>query len=115
MVRPIVFGPVLAIVLACASTAAFAQAEVTPRGSPQSWLLPSEFPSAPGTVLVTLSVTATGMASACEATRPSGNARFDRDICSMLKRRARFRPATDPSGAPMPSHWEYRYTWPKAG
>ena len=64
-----------------------------------------------GTVTVRLQVGATGRVSSCTVTASSGSNSLDRTTCEILQRRARFAPATDSSGTPVPDVYTQRITW----
>ena len=55
-----------------------------------------------GTVQVALSVEPNGKVSACTIIRSSNHESLDRATCSILQRRARFLPARDAAGRPVP-------------
>jgi protein TonB len=101
----------LSIAFLLAATPALAQQEATAR-SPESWLTVADFPSAPGSITVTLVVSAGGAATACSATETSGKASLDAELCAKLRRRARFTPATDAAGTTVPGTWTHLYSWP---
>jgi protein TonB len=103
------FGLSIAILLA--ATPALAQREATAR-SPESWLTAADFPTTPGSITVTLTMSAGGVATACSAAVTSGKAALDAELCAKLRRRARFIPATDATGTAVPGSWTYRYSWP---
>jgi hypothetical protein len=52
-----------------------------------------------------------GGPTGCRVVASSGDARFDRQFCRALQRRARFRPAQDAAGAPVESQMVSRVTW----
>jgi protein TonB len=56
-----------------------------------------------GTVQAQLTVDTTGRVSGCKVIRTSGYASLDDATCSILQRRARFKPATDDAGKPIES------------
>ena len=90
---------------------------LTPIGSPQAWITDDDYPAAAlragaqGTVAFRLDVGADGAPQACTVTSSSGNGALDTVTCSLMMRRARFRPALDRSGAPVPASWSNRMRW----
>lgn len=64
-----------------------------------------------GTVSFRVEVTETGRPGRCRITRSSGHGRLDRATCRLVEERARFDPARDSSGEPMPGLFEASYTW----
>jgi len=55
-----------------------------------------------GTVQVALTVDVNGKVSGCTVIRSSSYASLDRATCNILQRRARFVPARDAAGRPIP-------------
>jgi protein TonB len=88
-----------------------------PRGNPQSWVTDDDYPAAAlrsgdhGTTGVRLAVGADGRVTDCEVTSSSGSSSLDSTACSLLRRRARFSPATDGTGAAVSGSWSSRFTW----
>lgn len=76
-----------------------------------AWIGDGDYPAGPlargenGTVGYKLMIDTVGRVERCEITRSSGHAGLDRDTCALLSRRARFVPAQDVDGSPMP--WDY--------
>jgi protein TonB len=89
----------------------------TPRGNPQSWVTDDDYPAAAlrsgdhGTTGVRLAVGADGRVTDCEVTSSSGSGTLDSTACSLLRRRARFSPATDSSGNAVAGSYSQRFTW----
>lgn len=77
----------------------------------------SDFPRAAidageqGTVEVRYEVDVDGRIGRCEIIRSSGSARLDDNTCRLLKRRYRFRPATDERGRPVRALVEEFHSW----
>lgn len=90
---------------------------VTPRGAPSSWVSNQDYPMAlmrahaTGVAGFTLEVDAAGRVSNCRITATSGWPTLDLLTCSLMRRRARFNPARDASGAGIPSIWSSRFNW----
>jgi hypothetical protein len=53
-----------------------------------------------------LNINEEGMATSCQIVQPSGSLAFDARICALLKQRARFRPARNGSGNPVPTTFQ---------
>jgi TonB family protein len=66
---------------------------------------------ASGTVLVRVSVDATGKPSKCDWIARSGSEPLDRVTCKILMQRARFHPAVDASGKPAPGYFVTKMNW----
>jgi protein TonB len=87
------------------------------RGNPGSWVVNDDYPAAAlrageaGTVGFRLYVDETGTVSACYVTSSSGSAILDNTTCSLMKRRARFNPARDAAGQPIPAYYSNRLRW----
>ena len=64
-----------------------------------------------GDVHFILDVDATGTVTACRIEQSSGYPRLDEASCSMLVRRARFKPAVDDNGKPVPSTYRSVVRW----
>lgn len=64
-----------------------------------------------GPVGFTLDVGANGRVTACTVTQSSGSASLDQTTCALLSSRARFSPATDASGSPVPDSMAGRISW----
>ena len=101
-------------------SAASAQIIVTPaqpKTDEQGWLSLADYPESPirrddeGTVRVLLHIDANGRVSACDIVRSSGSRQLDSTTCLLVKRRARFIPATDEVGNPIPDAYLFSYTW----
>lgn len=64
-----------------------------------------------GVVWVTAMVNVDGRVSQCLVEESSGSSRLDLVTCRILQRRARFIPATDSAGSPVPSRFRQRVRW----
>jgi len=85
--------------------------------NPQSWVTAKDYPSTSrnaghtGIVGFRLDVDATGTVTKCTVISSSGHALLDHKTCSVLMQRARFQPALDGNGQPMPATWSSRFSW----
>jgi TonB family protein len=64
-----------------------------------------------GTVGFQLDIGADGMVSGCRIVQPSGSASLDEATCRIMRARARFSPARDDSGNPVPDRLTARVRW----
>lgn len=64
-----------------------------------------------GTVTFSVEVDSSGRVSGCRITATSGDSDLDRATCEIVRQRARFRPALDRSGRPMPDTISARVIW----
>lgn len=64
-----------------------------------------------GTVAVRLDVDTRGRVTRCSVEQSSGHTALDRTTCMILRRRARFSPATGADGQPTPSQFSTRVRW----
>jgi protein TonB len=64
-----------------------------------------------GTVEFTLAIDAGGCPVGCRITRSSGYKTLDQAACGVMYRKARFDPATDENGNPVPGTYHNRFTW----
>lgn len=85
--------------------------------SPESWLtVDDNSPEATrlaldGTVTVQLAVSADGRVTGCSLVKSSGHDILDEHTCKVLSSRARFKPATDAAGRPVPGTFNHSMTW----
>lgn len=83
---------------------AFPPKDPQPRGNPGRWVTTNDYPSrsireeSEGVTTVRLTVGTNGRVQNCQVTRSSGHPRLDEATCKNMRRRARFRPATDGNG-----------------
>jgi TonB family protein len=68
-----------------------------------------------GTTFFELTVSSAGEVEQCRVIQSSGIAVFDHLTCSLMGKRARFRPATDQNGQAIASTWSNRVKWVKPG
>lgn len=64
-----------------------------------------------GLVQLSLEVGPNGRVTGCTVTRSSGSALLDSTTCRLMRSRARFTPAVDSSGAPVPDKVAARISW----
>lgn len=64
-----------------------------------------------GIVDFTLDVGPNGRVTGCTITRSSGSAVLDSTTCRLMRSRARFTPATDAAGAPVPDRIVGKIVW----
>lgn len=89
----------------------------TPLGNATSWVSIADYPSsalreqAQGAVTVSVSVGIDGSAVGCTVVTSSGRADLDQATCDVLRRRAKFSPATDGEGYPKSGSWTKRVVW----
>lgn len=88
-----------------------------PRGVQTSWVTNDDYPSTAlmagqqGIVEFTLDVGIDGCVTACRIDRSSGYPLLDTTTCSLLLRRARFKPAQDDKGKPVAATWSSQFKW----
>lgn len=92
-------------------------AYVKPLTKPTRWVSPSDYPQAMANmgkqalVNFRLSVSAQGLPTACEVQSSYNDKKFDEVTCAALMRRARFSPALDAKGQPVPSFYLNTVRW----
>ena len=64
-----------------------------------------------GTTTVELRIDENGRVSGCSVQESSGSRSLDAATCKVLRQRARFTPATDDAGRPVPDSYTQRITW----
>lgn len=88
-----------------------------PKGNPGAWVSSSDYPSSAlrdrqsGTVSFNLIVDRTGAVTDCYISSSSGFPDLDLQTCSVLKRRASFKPATDSESNPTDGIWASSFHW----
>ena len=88
-----------------------------PRGNPGSWANSNDYPARAlreereGITRFTVQVNAQGRVTSCSVTGSSGHSDLDSTTCSLIQRRARFRPATDGQGNPTSDTWSSAVRW----
>lgn len=87
----------------------------------ETWLSYEDYPKEAlrreeqGSVTTLLRVDATGRVRTCTVTETSGSAALDAASCDVLKRRARFRPATDAAGRAVEADYRSLQAWAIGG
>lgn len=88
-----------------------------PLGSPGDWATDLDYPAsalkhqAVGTSRFTLDIDVNGLPVGCAITLSSGHSDLDELTCNLLKKRARFRPATDAAGNAVPGKFASAVVW----
>ncbi|MEQ1541764.1 MAG: energy transducer TonB [Novosphingobium sp.] len=102
---------------ACAGAVSAHPDRAAPLNNPGSWVNVQDYPAEAlrneeeGITRFTLRIAPDGSVSACNVTQGSGSAALDAKTCEILLVRARFRPATDPSGKPVEGVWSSSVRW----
>lgn len=95
----------------------FTPKRAVPRGSTAKWVTTNDYPASElraehqGTTRYRLSIDAGGAVTDCTVTASSGYPGLDRAACETVKRRAKFEPATDHTGARAPGSFSGSVTW----
>jgi TonB family protein len=82
-----------------------------------SWVSNSDYPSEAlrqgfkGTVHFRLEIAETGCPAACTVTGSSGHKILDQRTCMLMLVRARFKPALNEHGHPIPATWNNKFSW----
>jgi TonB family protein len=88
-----------------------------PRTPPGSWITNQDYPTNSvrnkefGILAFRLDVDDKGDIAACHILVSSGFWRLDEQACTLLTRRARFEPARDAAGTPIPATYRSRFQW----
>ncbi len=88
-----------------------------PANGPAGWVTNDDYPRIAiareyeGTVAYQVDVSAEGRVQACRVTSSSGHEVLDQASCVRIQRRARFRPATDRSGAEVAGSYRGSVSW----
>jgi len=88
---------------------AMGKARVTMAIEPERWVRPEDFKDLsgnPGRIMVSIGVSTAGRASYCSVIRSSENASLDALVCQAILKRAKFAPALDKVGQPIPSAYD---------
>src|SRR4051812_44163482 len=97
------------------ATAPAIVAPPVPRAPLESLVSADDYPPAAGgvagTTRVLLDVAPMGRVPACRVLASSGTAALDAAACRILPRRARFTPAMDSTGMPVPASFEATISW----
>ncbi|MGN6498020.1 MAG: energy transducer TonB [Tsuneonella sp.] len=95
----------------------FSPTPAQPRGNPGAWANTNDYPSRSlreekeGVTRFTVQVSADGRVSSCSVTGSSGTPELDSTTCSLITRRARFKPAMDGNGNPTTGTWSSAVRW----
>lgn len=106
-----------AAALLISAIAGQAESQPQPKNSPSGWITQDDYPPAAhsagrqGDTGFRLDVDTRGRVAACTITASSGSSLLDETTCTLLKRRARFKPARDASGAYVAGHWTSVFRW----
>ena len=98
-------------------SAGFTPRGATPLGSPGRWVSSDDYPASElrleheGVTRFRVTVGADGRVRNCEVTASSGFAELDRATCANVSKRARFKPATDATGAVDGGSYSSAVTW----
>jgi len=88
-----------------------------PRAGLASYIGASDYPAEAlrrrleGTTMFELSIGANGIVTSCAIVSSSGHDVLDNALCRILSARARFTPARDSAGNPVPGTYASSYTW----
>lgn len=90
---------------------------VVPKNNPGSWATTNDYPARAlreereGTTGFRVTVGSDGRVTDCTITSSSGHADLDAATCDNVRRRARFKPATDGEGNPTEGTYSNRVRW----
>lgn len=88
-----------------------------PKGRPGEWASDNDYPTRAlqlgqeGVTGFHLSVGTDGKVANCEITKSSGSAELDKTTCDLMRRRARFTPASDGDGNPTTGSYTSSVRW----
>jgi hypothetical protein len=88
------------------------KARVVMAVNPEQWVRPADLPasaSGPGSINLSVGVGPAGTASFCVSIRASGSAAVDKAACDAILKRAKFEPALDAAGQPVPSAYARQF------
>jgi protein TonB len=89
----------------------------SPRNDPGQWVTTNDYRSSwilreyAGTARFDLSVSASGRVTDCRITRSTGHSALDDATCTLIAKRARFKPATDASGNKIAGSYSSAIRW----
>ena len=87
------------------------------KGDPSFGITSDDYPSSSqrngeeGVTSIAYDIGVDGRISNCKVTGSSGSATLDETTCTLSTRRARYKPAQDAAGNPIPSHGTRRIRW----
>ncbi|NML06167.1 energy transducer TonB [Sphingomonas sp. G-3-2-10] len=88
-----------------------------PTGTPQTWVTNADYPKEAlqkreqGTATFRLTIGADGKVVGCTILHGSGSVVLDDTVCGLMRKRAKFTPARDAAGKPVPDMWISRFRW----
>lgn len=92
-----------------------------PEGDPATWFTTDDYPAEAlrkdeqGLVVIRYRVALDGRVDQCTVVTPSASASLNAASCNILRERARFTPAHDARGCPVPSYSTRRIRWQLPG
>jgi protein TonB len=95
----------------------FTPKSASPKGRPGEWASDNDYPTRAlqlgqeGVTGFHLSVGSDGKVTNCEITKSSGSPELDKTTCDLMRRRARFSPATDGDGNPTTGNYTSSVRW----
>jgi protein TonB len=95
----------------------FSPKPAAPKGRPGEWASDNDYPTRAlqlgqeGVTGFHLSVGNDGKVTNCEITKSSGSPELDKTTCDLMRRRARFTPATDGDGNPTTGNYTSSVRW----
>ena len=95
----------------------FSAKGAVPKGHPSEWASDNDYPTRAlqlgqeGVTGFHLSLGNDGKVTSCEVTRSSGSPELDKTTCDLMRRRARFSPATDGDGNPTTGSYSSSVRW----
>ena len=98
-------------------SASFTPRAATPLGSPGKWATTDDYPAAAlreereGVARFRVTIGADGRVRNCEILASSGSSDLDRATCANVAKRARFKPATDETGATVSGSYTSAVKW----
>lgn len=98
-------------------SASFVPHAATPVGSPGRWATTDDYPAAAlreeraGVARFRVTISADGRVRNCEIVASSGSPDLDRATCANISKRARFKPATDTTGAAVSGSYTSAVKW----
>lgn len=87
----------------------------TPSGNPGSWVSNSDYPmhlasqGVEGIIQFRLLIDEAGKVTSCHIQQSTRPAEFDKKVCDVMSKRARFDPALDAQGKPIKSYWRSQF------
>jgi protein TonB len=95
----------------------FSPKSATPKGRASEWASDNDYPTRAlqlgqeGVTGFHLSLGVDGKVASCEITKSSGSPELDKTTCDLMRRRARFNPATDGDGNPTAGAYTSSVRW----